>query len=130
MLLMACMMVPWVTQAQQEIVIGSGSSTSSYVPGFNYYNYSLSQQIYTADEIGIPGSITSVAFKNTGETKTRNYNVYMALTSKATFTSASDWVPMSAGDQVFSGSLTFTSGQWTTIQLATPFIYVSRRRHF
>ena len=30
MLLMACMMVPWVTQAQQEIVIGSGSSTSSY----------------------------------------------------------------------------------------------------
>ncbi len=123
MLLMACMMVPWVTQAQQEIVIGSGSSTSSYVPGFNYYNYSLSQQIYTADEIGIPGSITSVAFKNTGETKTRNYNVYMVLTSKATFTSASDWVPMSAVDQVFSGSLTFTSGQWTTIQLATPFIY-------
>ena len=123
MLLLACLLVPFVTQAQQEIVIGSGTSTSSYVPGYNYYNYSLSQQIYTAAEIGIPGSITSVAFKNTGATKTRTYNVYMALTTKTAFASASDWVPMAASDQVFSGSLTFTTDQWTTIQLTTPFFY-------
>ena len=107
-----------------EVEIGDGGTTNnSYLPGYNYYKYSLTQQIYTADEIGMAGTINSIAFKNTGAEKTRNYKVYMLLTDKETFSSGTDWVAMSDVNLVFDGSLTFTVGEWTTIVLDTPFAY-------
>lgn len=106
------------------VEIGDGGTTNnSYLPGYNYYNYSLTQQIYTADEIGMAGTINSIAFKNTGAEKTRTYNVYMLLTDKETFTGVTDWIAMSDDDLVFAGELTFAVGEWTTIQLETPFAY-------
>lgn len=121
--LLALLCVPWVGRAQVEVSIGEGTTTNSYLPGYNYYNYSISQQIYTADEIGMAGSIASVAFQNTGGEKTRTYNVYMALTDKDEFLSTSDWVAMSEADLVYSGSVTFAVGEWTTIEFETPFSY-------
>ena len=121
--LLALLCVPWVGRAQVEVSIGEGTTTNSYLPGYNYYNYSISQQIYTADEIGMAGSIASVAFQNTGSEKTRTYNVYMALTDKDEFLSTSDWVAMSEADLVYSGSVTFAVGEWTTIEFETPFSY-------
>ena len=111
--------------ARADVVeIGDGGTTNnSYLPGYNFYNYSLTQQIYTADEIGMAGTINSIAFKNTGAEKTRTYNVYMLLTDKETFSNGTDWVAMSDDDLVFSGSLTFTVGEWTEITLETPFAY-------
>jgi len=42
--------------AQAEVVtVGEGTTASSYVPCYPNNNYSLSQQIYTADEIGRAG---------------------------------------------------------------------------
>ena len=110
--------------ARAEIVeLGDGGTTNNqYLPGFNYYNYSLTQQIYTACEIGTAGTINSIAFKNTGGEKTRTYNVYMLLTDKETFTGGTDWVAMSDDDLVFSGEVTFTVDEWTTITLDTPFV--------
>ncbi len=121
--LLALLCVPWVGRAQVEVSIGEGTTTNSYLPGYNFYNYSISQQIYTADEIGMAGSIASVAFQNTGGEKTRTYNVYMALTDKDEFLSTSDWVAMSEADLVYSGSVTFAVGEWTTIEFETPFSY-------
>lgn len=120
---LALFCLPWVGLAQTEVLIGEGTTTSQYLPGYNFYNYSISQQIYTADEIGLPGSITSVAFQNTGSEKTRTYNVYFALTDKNEFTSTSDWVPMSDADLVFAGTVTFPVGVWTSIDLDVPFAY-------
>ena len=106
------------------VEIGNGgTANNTYLPGYNYYNYSLTQQIYTADEITTAGTITSLAFKNTGTEKTRTYNIYMLHTEKEIFTSGSDWVAMSDNDLVFSGEITFTVGEWTTIELNTPFVY-------
>ena len=106
------------------IEIGDGgTANNTYLPSYSYYNYSYTQQIYTADEIGTAGTINSIAFKNTGEKKTRNYKVYMALTDKETFANGTDWVAMSEDDLVFSGELTFAVGEWTTITLDTPFAY-------
>ena len=119
----ALLCVPWVAQGQTVVTIGEGTNTSNYLPTYNYYNYSFTQQIYTASEVGMPGLITSVAFKNTGTEKTRTLNIYMAQTTKTSFTSTNDWVAVSASNQVFTGSVTFTSGQWTTITLSTPFVY-------
>ncbi len=108
---------------ESEIVtIGDGGTTNNtYLPGFNYYNYSLTQQIYTPCEIGMAGTINSIAFKNTGAEKTRTYNVYMLLTDKETFESDTDWVAMSDNDLVFAGEITFAVDEWTTITLDTPF---------
>ncbi|MBR4389811.1 MAG: fibronectin type III domain-containing protein [Prevotella sp.] len=106
-----------------EVQIGSGDTNNQYLPGYNYYNYSYTQQIYTADEIGASGAITSIAFKNTGAQKTRNYSIYMAHTDLDAFADDNSWVPLSASDLVFAGELTFTVGEWTTIELDTPFEY-------
>ena len=105
------------------VQIGDGTTTNTYLPSYSYYRYGLSEQIYTVDEIGSAGTIQSVSFYNAGNTETRSYDVYLALTSKQNFESISDWEHVTASDLVFSGDVVMTSGEWTTIELSTPFAY-------
>ena len=108
---------------ENSIMLGEGTATNQFLPSFSYYNYSLSQQIYTLAEIGMSGSITCISFCNEGATKTRSFDIYMAHTEKRVFESTTDWVPVTAADKVFSGSVTLTQGIWTTLTLDTPFPY-------
>ncbi len=109
---------------EAEITIGSGTSANQYLPTYAYYNYSLTQQIYTAAEVGSAGTITKVAFKvSNSKSATRNIDLYLKHTSKTAFSSGTDWATCSNSDKVFSGSVTFNSSGWTTITLATPFEY-------
>ena len=108
-----------------EITIGEGSSTSSELPLNMYYNYSLTEQLYTAQEIGVGACyINSVAFKLVSGTASKTYalDVYMLNTDKTSITNQ-DYVNVTAGDLVFSGGVNFTTGDWTTIQFTTPFTY-------
>ena len=127
MLLLAALCVPWVTQGQgaATLTIGSGTSTASYIPTYAFYNFAMSQQIYTADEMGgEPGTISTVAFYNNNSySPTRYLTVYLVNTSKASFANTSDWVTVTAADQVFSGNVTVSSSSWFTITLDTPFSY-------
>ena len=108
----------------EGLMIGDGSSTTDqYLPSYSYYNYTLSQQIYTAEELGSAGLINSIAFFNGGETKTRNYDVYMVGTTKGAFTGATDWVTVTSDNLVFSGSVEITANDWTTIEFNNPFVY-------
>lgn len=107
----------------EVVEIGTGTSTNENLPSHSYYGYTLSEQIYTADEIGGSGKINSVAFYNGGSTKTRNYDVYLVHTEKTTFASTSDWIAASENDLVFSGNVTMTAGDWTVIQFSAPFSY-------
>jgi hypothetical protein len=104
-------------------LIGQGESTNNYLPSFSNYNYTLSQQIYSPDEIGTSGSITSISYYNAGVTQTRNYDIYMVHTDKTTFENATDWITVSEADRVYRGSVNITKGYWTTIELDTPFAY-------
>ena len=115
----------WQMSAQTvvEIPTTGGTSGNSYLPSYSFYNYSLTQQIYTANEIGMPGTISSVAFYNSGSEKTRIYTIYMVNTDKATFTGSYDWITVTDGDQVFTGNVTMASSTWTTINLDVPFFY-------
>ncbi len=106
-----------------ETHIGSGTNSNSYIPSYSFYNYSLTQQIYTADEIGGAGLINSISFYNSGSTKTRDYDVYMVNTDKETFAGTNDWITVTADDQVFTGSVTMTAGAWTTLTFADPFFF-------
>lgn len=109
---------------EAEIAIGSGASASGYLPTFAYYNYSLTQQIFTSSEIGQAGTITAIAFKvGNNKSTTRTVDVYLSHTTKSAFTGNTDWVSQSTAYRVFSGSVTFASSDWTTITLDTPFEY-------
>lgn len=106
------------------VVIGSGMLINECLPSYSsHYRYTLSQQIYTANEIGRGGTITKIAFFNSGATKTRNYDVYIVSTEKAVFESSNDWITVSEDDLVFSGEVTMSVNNWTTLQLDTPFQY-------
>ena len=105
------------------IEIGESETTNDYLPSFSYYKQALTQQIYTAEEIGTAGTITSIAFYNEGTTRTRTYDFYLKATEKSSFNSNTDWITMATTDKVFSGSVTMTAGAWTTIFFDTPFEY-------
>ncbi len=118
-------------KAQTTVTIGTGTVSVNYLPLDNYYNYTYSQQIYTAAEIGAGGTaqlISSIAFQYayaTASTQKRNCTIYMANIVNSTFSSTSDWVPFANLTQVYVGPMNFTGGvgTWTTFNLTTPFVY-------
>ena len=104
-------------------LIGSGEDTNVNLPSHSYWNYGLSQQIYTSSELGGSFTINSISFFNAGHTETRSYDVYLTHTSKSYFNSNNDWIAVTQSDRVFSGSVTMSEGVWTTIVFDTPFTY-------
>jgi hypothetical protein len=107
--------------------IGTGTATSSYLPVYSCYGYSYSQQLYTSAEltaaIGTTNTvITKVRFYVSATAATQsNYNqwtVYIGNTTKTTFSSTTDWVPLSQMSQVYSGTLSnMTTGNWVELSL-------------
>ena len=113
--------------AQVPIVIGSGDTNSSFLPIEEDYKFSISQQIYTAEELtAMPGTITGVAFKmaNTSSV-TRTIKVYMINTEKESFTDVQDWVNLTTDDLVYHGDIVYpgVAGEWASFDLQTPFNY-------
>ena len=101
------------------VEVGSSGSTNSYIPTGIYYNYSLSQQIYKASEIGHTGTISKLSYYHNGSATTRTLVIYMKMTSNNILSSYDS----SPGTTVYSGSVTFAANGWTTITLNTPFNY-------
>ena len=127
LLLLMALMAPWAANAQETVEIGDATSTSAQysLPVNMYYNYSLTQQIYTAEEIGMEGTINSIAFEYTPDISftMNNVQVYMMNVDKASFESTTDMVQISASDLVWEGTFTATEAGWVTIALDTPFEY-------
>lgn len=127
MLLLAllCSAAAW---AQSSVVsVGGYNRASGFLPSYPNNTYSLSQQIYTKDEIGKKGKITSIAFYNYEAGSSRSYDIYLSHTSKSTFDSATDWVKVAAADKVFSGTVWLAQSVWTVIDFDIPFEYDGTR---
>lgn len=96
-------------------------------PSWNLYNYSFTQQIYTAAELGGQADVISaIAFRQYKDNTApaRNIDVYMLNTNKSTFSSNTDYVTVSNTDLVYSGNLEFKSaGDWITLNLTKNFEY-------
>ena len=99
------------------------TTTSSYLPAYTLYNNTLSEQLYSPDEIGTAGTISSIAFFNGGSEKSPSVKIYLVNTDKEAFASTTDWLDVSDADLVFDGLVTFTPDEWTTIEFVTPFEY-------
>ncbi|MCR4817152.1 MAG: hypothetical protein K5842_08255, partial [Bacteroidales bacterium] len=110
-LLLAALCVPWVTQAQVTCDSGApdtvtnlpagstASSTSSYFPGYSYYNYSYSEVIIPSSQLEDGGvtEIKALMFKpssTTAGTYFNNCTIYLANTTvqnlSSGFVNASD----------------------------------------
>ena len=120
--------MPTGVKAQTNVTIGTASTTNSYLPTYEWYSYTLSQQIYTASEIaaagGGAGRILSISFYHGSTSATRTVAVYLKHTNKNEFSSTSDWVAVSSSDLVYQGSMSIPSSSgWYTVNLTTPFHY-------
>ncbi len=95
-------------------ILGQGSLTSGYAPYYTYYKYSLSQAIYTADELAaaglMAGKMNSIEyFTNSTNYYTRdNISIWMANVSDAAMTTTS--VSTAGMALVFTGSYTQVDG--------------------
>ena len=114
---------------RQLVTIGGGSTPQVAIPCNFIWAYGENQMILTADEIGTSGNITSIAYKRhsegSGSPETRNIDVYMKHVTVDSYSSAADWIPVSASDLVFSGNHAFqtTGNDYQAIELSTPFAY-------
>lgn len=126
-MLLAALVVPWASRAQETVTIGTGTSTSYYVPFNSLYWYSFSEWVYPATEINMAGSITTIRFHlgTSSTAQTNNYTIWMKNVSRSSFSSDTDYETVNASDVVFSGSWTIPGSYtgWVEIQLDTPFQY-------
>jgi len=113
----------------QTVTIGTGTTGLYTIPVNTYYKHSYSQQIYTATEIGAQvGVINSISYQYIyGTPQTKNpVTIYIGNTTKTSFSSTTDWIPVSSMSQVFTGSVTFNNSgtnNWVNIDFDTPFIW-------
>ena len=125
-LMLLCFACFGVARAE-EVMIGDAASTSTqyYLPVNMYFHYSLTQQIYTAEEIGRAGTINSIAFDYayTGSFTMDGVQVYMMNVDKASFESNTDMVSLANAELVWEGTFSATGSGWVTLDLDTPFVY-------
>ncbi|MCR5822777.1 MAG: fibronectin type III domain-containing protein, partial [Bacteroidales bacterium] len=127
MLLLAALIVPWTTQAE-NVVIGDTTSTTTYyyLPVSMYFNYSMTQQIYTAQELGdMGGVINSISFKYaySSSFSMTGVQLYMKNVTRTNFSSTTDYEAVTSADLVWTGTFAATGAGWVTITLPEPFVY-------
>ena len=108
---------------ETTVTIGDGTVTSNTNPIGTYYNYSITEQLYTADEIGMAGTISSISFYYMGNAaKDLPITVYMANVDAEDLSAGG--ISLADADEVFTGTLSVpaTAG-WVTIELDNPFTY-------
>ena len=115
----------WAQDIDYTATVGTGTSSYHLIPIATNYKYSLTQQIYTAEDIMRAGTIRTISFyaykkfdKDLGTIK-----VYLKQIGKSSFDNKSDIVAIGDGDKVFEGSFYPNAAGWTTITLDTPFAY-------
>ena len=112
------------------VEVGADKSPNTYnnynVPVYDYNAYSVSQQIYTAADLGAVGDIHSIAFKvgNTTPAVTRQYEVYLSITELSSYGNYY-FVAVTEADKVFDGNVEIpaTADSWFTINFDKEFPY-------
>ena len=111
LLLLFAFLATMITGARATVVsiVGSSGGYNYLSPTVMNKNYSLVQQIYTAEEIGMVGTITHVFYyywnsEGSGFSK-EGVQLFMKQVDKAKFSSDTDMVDLTEADKVFEGTL-------------------------
>lgn len=110
-----------------QVSVTTGIAVSEQVFELNRTSI-ISQSIYTPEEFGETGLITSISYMaNLGNSSTSHYKIYASTTNRDTFgTDLNNAVWEYFGDQklLFDGEIDFPAGQnAVTIELDQPFYY-------
>lgn len=117
------------------VQVGEDYYMTDVLPIFTCDDYNYSQQLYMDYEIsgggGGPGFITRLRFYyyygGYSPGSWNQWTVYLGNTTKTGFLGTSDWVPVSAMTQVFSGTIAQPSEySWMEIILDNPFYYTGQ----
>ncbi|HCB61072.1 MAG: hypothetical protein A2W93_07150 [Bacteroidetes bacterium GWF2_43_63] len=106
-------------------IIGTGTASGYEVPVNAFYDYSWSEQIYTATEIGMSGIIDSIFFQ-VASTPTPfimpNQDIYISSSPVSEFLTSAfpDTTQMT---RIFTGTYTFTATGWAKIPVTVPYFY-------
>ena len=111
----------WVPYAE----IGTSTSSSNYSPFSNFYRYSTNECLYLASEIGIQGTIDTIAYyvASSASFAYTDLKIYMGTTSETTLENG--WVGFDQLQLVYSrqnGTIGSQVG-WESYPLDTPFEY-------
>ncbi len=123
---MMTLLLAFIGVAKADVVeIGTGTSTTYQFPVNSLYNYSFTEMIYSAEEIGTAGTINSVAFHfNGANVLERTVVMYMKNVDRSAFASTTDYEDVTSADVVFTGTLASEAlDGWVTLELDTPFDY-------
>ena len=136
LLLLLALLSAYVARAQDTILtIGEGLwdgvvAESTNVPFCRPAKYSMTQQIFLAEEIGTSGTISSIAFyrperdpEHPNGGSTLGAQIYLKHTDKNAFDNPYDFVPVSASDMVFERDVFYEEFGWITFTFDTPFEY-------
>ncbi|MDY0401766.1 MAG: right-handed parallel beta-helix repeat-containing protein, partial [Bacteroidales bacterium] len=110
----------------QDITIGTGTSTTYYLPLRGNYDYSYGGMIYASNEINYSGPIRKIKFyvgNTPNNYTTDNQIIYMGEVPYTTFSSTSliDTVGLTRVKEPFS--YTWNGGGWKEFELDVPFDY-------
>lgn len=133
-LVLLCLLPSFGLFAQTTVTVGTGTTSTTNVPITAFYDYSYAQMIYEGSELVAagavaPGVITKLSF-NVATTisaanvsKVNNWTVYIANTTKTTFTANHSQFESEANmQQVFSGLVVYPSSPgWVEVVFSTPF---------
>ncbi|MBK6934616.1 MAG: hypothetical protein IPH17_06030 [Bacteroidales bacterium] len=114
------------TSSPVSTTVGTGTSTTNYLPFNGYYNYSYGAMLYTADEINIRGYITKIQF-HVGNTpssyETNDQIIYMGEVPYTEFAD-NNLIDTSTLTKVKGPfSYTWDGGGWKEFELDVPFDY-------
>lgn len=105
--------------------VGTGEQTVNKLPIQTDEQYSYSQQIYKAEEMGGQRTIYTISFNYVGNTSnglTRNYKIYLGHTQLDEFDD--EIISSDSLTKVFSGRASLDSENgWITAVLENPFVY-------
>lgn len=109
-----------------ELTIGTSTSSNDSLPFNYYYKYSMSQQIYTASELNAASfnTISSISLYALGNVSNRKLKIYLENTDTTQF-SGTKFIQINTNTLVYSGTVSFSGNQWTTINFSTPFKYIA-----
>lgn len=100
--------------SSEEVNIGQRESTSSDHPLNLYYKYGASQNIYSADEIGIPrGRISNILTSYSCYFDLTNAAVKIYLSNTDRVSNADGWIPLDEYTLVFDGHIDISRSEST-----------------
>lgn len=105
-----------------EFEVGTGTVQSNVLPGYFYYNTSITQQIFTPADLD--GNTNLYGFKfymNNGTASDRTLAIYMDTTSMTSFASISDYVAPTAANRYFQGVVHLQMG-WVEVTFDSVFV--------